>query len=117
VSKLPAAHAGTWPAGADSGTLGGMEKRCEVCESFRPQGDLKAGRELLLVSFGEHQVLLCRAHAGIAQNSEVTSFSELRALYAESKGLRSYLSRRSRSSHTAVGRPRSVGRRATDAAR
>jgi hypothetical protein len=94
-----------------------MEKRCEVCESFRPQGDLKAGRELVEVSFGDHQVLLCRAHAGIAKNSEVTSFQELRALYAESKGQRSYLSRRSRSSHSALNRPRSVGRRATDTVR
>jgi hypothetical protein len=94
-----------------------MEKRCEVCESFRPQGDLKAGRELLEVSFGDHQVLLCRAHAGIAKNSEVNSFSELRALYAESKGQRSYLSRRSRSSSLALNRPRSVGRRASDAPR
>ena len=94
-----------------------MEKRCEVCESFRPQGDLKAGRELLEVSFGDHQVLLCRGHAGIAKNSEVTSFQELRALYAESKGQRSYLSRRSRASRLAVSQPRSEGRRATDAAR
>jgi hypothetical protein len=94
-----------------------MEKRCEVCESFRPQGGLKAGRELLEVSFGDHQVLLCRGHAGIAKNSEVTSFQELRALYAESKGQRSYLSRRSRAARSALSQPRSVGRRATDAAR
>jgi hypothetical protein len=94
-----------------------MEKRCEVCESFRPQGDLKAGRELLEVSFGDHQVLLCRGHAGIAKNSEVTSFQELRALYAESKGQRSYLSRRSRAARAVMTQPRSVGRRATDTAR
>jgi hypothetical protein len=94
-----------------------MEKRCEVCESFRPQGDLKAGRELLEVSFGAHQVLLCRAHAGIAKNSDVTSFQELRALYAESNGQRSYLSRRSRGSRSAPSQPRSAGRRATDAVR
>ncbi len=94
-----------------------MEKRCEVCESFRPQGDLKAGRELLSVTFGDHPVLLCRAHAEIAENSEVTSFQELRALYAESKGQRSYLSRRSRSSHSALDRRRRLGRRATDATR
>jgi len=91
-----------------------MEHHCEVCESFRPQGDLKAARELLQVSFGERTVLLCRGHAGIAQNSQVSSLDELRALYAESSGQRSYVARRARIAMAATGKPRSPGRRATD---
>jgi hypothetical protein len=94
-----------------------MEKRCEVCESFRPQGDLKPGRELVQVSFGDHRVLLCRGHAGIAKNSEVTTFQELRALYAESEGQRSYLPRRGAGSPRVTGKPRSAGRRSSDVAR
>ena len=92
-----------------------MEKRCEVCEQFRPHGDLKPGRELLEVPFGDRLVSLCRAHAGIAQNSAVSSFDELRALYAESEGQRSYLARRAISERAAEGAPRSIGRRASDA--
>jgi hypothetical protein len=93
-----------------------MAHRCEVCEQFRPEGDLKAGRPPLEVSFGERSVLLCRAHAGIAENSGVTTLEELRKLYAESQGQRSYVARRTRSA-TLTGRSerRSVGRRANDA--
>jgi len=91
-----------------------MEHRCEVCESFRPRGDLGPARELLEVAFGERKVLLCRGHAGIARNSEVSSFDELRTLYAESEGKRSYISRRARSVASSPGGPRSAGRRAND---
>jgi hypothetical protein len=96
-----------------------MEQRCEVCESFRPQGDLKAARELLEVTFGERRVLLCRGHAGIAHNSQVSSLDELRALYAESEGQRSYVSRRARAvkAQADASAARSVGRRASDLAR
>jgi len=93
-----------------------MEHRCEVCESFRPRGDLGAARELLEVTFGERRVLLCRGHAGIARNSEVQSFDELRALYAESDGKRSYIARRARSTVPSDGSPRSAGRRTGDPA-
>ncbi|HVY32170.1 MAG TPA: hypothetical protein VHB79_36790 [Polyangiaceae bacterium] len=86
-----------------------MQQRCEVCENFRPEGDLKPGRKLEEVSFGSRRVLLCRAHAGIAQNSGVTSFEELRELYTESNGVRSYVPRRSRGDVT-----RSAGRRESD---
>ena len=58
-----------------------MQQRCEVCENFRPEGDLKPGRKLEEVTFGTRRVLLCRAHAGIAHNSGVTTFEELRELY------------------------------------
>jgi len=93
-----------------------MEHRCEVCASFRPRGDLGPARPLLEVSFGERRVLLCRGHAGIADNSRVSSFDELRALYAESEGKRSYIARRARSGANA-GKPRSEGRRSSDLAR
>ena len=91
-----------------------MEHRCEVCESFNPEGDLKAAHGLLEVSFTERTVLLCRGHAGIARNSEVTSLQQLRALYAESTGQRSYIGRRARLSPQAASAPRSAGRRASD---
>jgi hypothetical protein len=94
-----------------------MEHRCEVCESFRPQGDLGAARELLVVPFGERSVLLCRGHAGIAKNSGVSSLDELRALYAESHGERSYIARRARIAQSNAGRARTAGRRASDFAR
>jgi hypothetical protein len=94
-----------------------MEQRCEVCESFRPQGDLNAARELLRVPFGARSVLLCRGHAGIAQNSGVTTIEELRALYAESQGQRSYIARRARLAQSQAGTARSAGRRAGDRAR
>jgi aminoglycoside phosphotransferase (APT) family kinase protein len=94
-----------------------MEHRCEVCESFRPRGDLGAARELLEVPFGERSVLLCRGHAGIAKNSGVATLDELRALYAESHGQRSYIARRARIAPSNAGSARSAGRRANDFAR
>lgn len=94
-----------------------MAQRCEVCERFRPSGDLQPGRELLSVPFGERAVLLCRAHAGIAKNSGVTSLSELRELFAESQGKRSFVSRRARAANTGASvKRRMPGRRASDAA-
>ncbi len=94
-----------------------MAQRCEVCERFRPSGDLQPGRELLSVSFGERSVLLCRAHAGIAKNSGVASLSALRELFAESGGKRSFVSRRARAANAgASAKPRGLGRRASDAA-
>jgi hypothetical protein len=86
-----------------------MQPRCEVCENFRPEGDLKPGRKLEEVTYGSRRVLLCRAHAGIAHNSGVTTFEELRELYTESRGARSYVARRARGDVT-----RAVGRRSND---
>ncbi len=99
-----------------------MQQRCEVCESFRPEGDLKPGRVLEAVSYGKRTVLLCRAHAGIAASSGVTTFDELRQLYRESRGQRSYVPRRARLAPAKPQSklktpPRSLGRRASDAAR
>jgi hypothetical protein len=97
---------------------GTMQQRCEVCENFRPEGDLKPGRVLEAVAYGERTVLLCRAHAGIAASSGVTTFEELRELYTESSGLRSYVPRRARlapaKSRAKKGKTRSLGRRASD---
>jgi hypothetical protein len=86
-----------------------MQQRCEVCENFRPEGDLKPGRPLEEVTFDSRKVLLCRAHAGIARNSAVTTFAELRELYTEQHGSRSYVPRRTRSL------ARTPGRRLNDA--
>jgi hypothetical protein len=91
-----------------------MAHRCEVCESFRPQSDLDEPRELLELSFDGRRVLLCRGHAGIAKNSAVSTLEQLRALYGESGGNRSYISRRSRGADSTSHAPRSAGRRAND---
>jgi hypothetical protein len=94
-----------------------MQQRCEVCENFRPEGDLKPGRVLEAVKFGSRIVLLCRAHAGIAQSSGVSSFEELRELYTEQHGARSFVPRRARiASASANVTPRSAGRRFGDSA-
>ena len=90
-----------------------MTQRCEVCESFRPQGDLQAVRELSMVTFDERYVLLCRGHAAIAANTGVSTLAGLRMLYAESTGQRSYIARRARA---ALASPRTGGRRASDQA-
>ena len=92
-----------------------MHQRCEVCENFRPEGDLKAGRKLEEVPFGTRRVLLCRAHAGIAQNSGVATFEALRELYTEQHGARSYVPRRARTTPVSKA-PRSPGRRFGDSA-
>lgn len=97
---------------AEGRTLGTMEQRCEVCENFRPEGDLIPGRKLEEVSFGARTVLLCRAHAGIALNSGVTTLDELRELYTEQHGSRSYVPRRARS--VMISKLRNPGRRLRD---
>lgn len=97
-----------------------MQQRCEVCENFRPEGDLKPGRVLEAARFGARTVLLCRAHAGIAHSSGVTSFDELRELFSESTGRRSYVPRRARlapAKAKSKSKTRGVGRRSTDTAR
>ena len=95
-----------------------MQQRCEVCENFRPAGDLKPGRALEEVTYGTRRVLLCRAHAGIAQNSGITTFEELRELYTEQHGVRSYVPRRARAlpAPTKKKPARSPGRRYGDSA-
>jgi hypothetical protein len=87
-----------------------MEQRCEVCENFRPSGDLSPERTLVELSFGERSVLLCKGHALIARNSGIDTLEGLRELYRESDGTRSFVPRRSRASEHD-----NAGRRATDA--
>ena len=108
----------TGPPLRDQRTLPVMQQRCEVCENFRPEGDLKPGRTLEAVKYGSRLVLLCRAHAGIANSSAVTSFEELRELYTEHSGQRSYVPRRARIAPAVLtsskNPPRTAGRRVTD---
>jgi hypothetical protein len=92
-----------------------MGQRCEVCENFRPAGDLVPNRKLVDVSFGARKVVLCVAHARIAGNSGVTSWEELRELYHESEGKRSFVPRRAREPHSSMANARRNGRRTTDA--
>jgi hypothetical protein len=92
----------------------GMGQRCEVCENFRPEGDLVPNRKLMDVSFGARKVVMCVAHARIAGNSGVTSWKELRELYHESNGKRSFVPRRARAPLSSANARRS-GRRASDA--
>lgn len=94
-----------------------MEPSCEVCESFCPEASLRAGRALVAVSCGERRVLLCRGHAGIARNSGASTLDDLRALYAESAGQRSYIARRAERVGAETARVRNAGRRVTDLVR
>ena len=87
-----------------------MGQRCEVCASFRPEGDVALNRKLFEVPFAGRSVLLCSGHAQIALNSNVTTVEELRELYRESAGNRSFVPRRAPS----VLPGRMSGRRATD---
>jgi hypothetical protein len=90
-----------------------MRQRCEVCENFRPETEFEGDRNTVTVTLDSRTVLLCVAHARIAQNSEVTSFEGLRELYGS--GRRSFVPRRGRDSTTAADdKRRSVGRRARD---
>jgi len=91
-----------------------MEQRCEVCRNFRPSGDVAPERKLVLVPFAARSVLLCAGHAQIAKNSGVSSLDELRELYRESDGQRSFVPRRARGTAGGGGR-KSAGRRASDA--
>ena len=86
-----------------------MALRCEVCENFRPDGDPRP-LELVRVPLGKRIVLLCTGHARIAENSGVSNFEQLRELYGESEGRRSFVPRRAPRSRWEG----SQGRRASD---
>jgi hypothetical protein len=89
-----------------------MASRCEVCASIRPD---RVPSELSEVSLDGRRILLCAGHAQIAKNSEVTSLEELRDLYRESDGERSYISRRARGYESPGATERaSIGRREGD---
>jgi hypothetical protein len=90
-----------------------MRQRCEVCENFRPETEFEGDRNTAIVMFDSRPVLLCVAHARIAQNSGVTSFEGLREHYGT--GRRSFVPRRSRDgAPLADDSRRSRGRRASD---
>jgi hypothetical protein len=88
-----------------------MASHCEVCETIRPG---RVASELTEVSFGGRRVLLCAGHAQIAKNSDVATLDELRDLYRESDGERSYIARRSRLESAGGGERASLGRRGGD---
>ena len=91
-----------------------MRERCEVCQNFRPETELAGNRNTVILTLDGHSVLLCVGHARIAENSGVTSFEGLRALYGA--GRRSFVPRRGRASSAAGDEQRrSRGRRASDA--
>jgi len=90
-----------------------MEHSCEVCDNFRPRAEFGSQYRVVEVSFDVRPVHLCVGHARIAENSEVTSFAELRQLYGS--GRRSFVPRRQPGSLVGNGKTRSQGRRATDA--
>lgn len=91
-----------------------MEKRCEVCEGFRPGTKFAPNYRVTEVNYGVRSVHLCTGHARIAENSDVSSFEQLRELYGS--GRRSFIPRRDPNATSNVGQPRSPGRRATDLA-
>jgi|RhiMetdeSRZDD1v2_1073273.scaffolds.fasta_scaffold2303877_1 hypothetical protein len=70
-----------------------MQHGCAVCQSFRPQANLR-DRTLTRVTFGDRTIVLCEAHRRIAESSGATTYEALRDLYAESDGRRSYVPRR-----------------------
>jgi len=90
-----------------------MARCCEVCENFRPDAPANPNRVLVPVVFDVRTVVLCRAHARIAERSGVQSFEQLREFYGS--GRRSYVPRRNPSlAEPNPERRRSLGRRASD---
>ncbi len=61
-----------------------MGQRCEVCENFRPEGDLEPGRKLVEGAYGERNVVMCAGHAQIAENAEIVSSRRSADFYRES---------------------------------
>jgi hypothetical protein len=92
-----------------------MHHGCDVCHNFRPAANLRV-RILTRVFFDDHVVILCRAHREIALRAGVTTIDELRELYGESGGHRSYVPRRMSVPHDASPTTdrRQRGRRSTD---
>jgi hypothetical protein len=100
-----------------SGNRVPMNDCCDVCHNFRPAANLRK-RTLTAVSFGDDTVVLCEMHRRIAQRSGITTLAQLRELYGESDGRRSYVPRRKQGA-SAPAAPvesdrRRNGRRATD---
>jgi hypothetical protein len=92
-----------------------MSRTCEVCCTLGSSAKTKVRRILV----AERIVALCEDHAKAAKDAEPGSVPELRALYAETSGRRSLLSRRSPLDRRVFparpeGRRGSDGRRAED---
>ena len=91
-----------------------MEHGCDVCHNFRPQANLRE-RPLTRVSIGHHVIVLCELHKCVALSCGVTTFAELRDIYGESNGRRSYVPRRTGERASLPDEQRQTGRRSTDA--
>jgi hypothetical protein len=91
-----------------------MGQRCEVCENFRPEGDLEPGRKLVEIAFEQRNVVLCSGHAQIAALAGISSLDALRDFYRENYGNRSYVERRARDSRSLADERRKGGRRFRD---
>jgi hypothetical protein len=88
--------------------------RCEVCQNFRPDAKVDPSVRLVEVAFDVRAVVLCAAHARIAERSGATSFEQLREIYG--KGRRSFVPRRGPDPAQAGNERRQhAGRRASDA--
>lgn len=85
-----------------------MEHGCYVCHNFRPRANLRE-RPLTRVSFDNHEIVLCELHKCVALSCGVRTFDDLREIYGESDGRRSYVARRT------DGERRLTGRRSSDA--
>jgi hypothetical protein len=99
-----------------------MLRRCEICQSSAGSSPPAVGtpeKKLRRVLFEERIVMLCDAHAERARAEDALTVAELRALFRESSGQRSLLSRRSPLDRRVFparpeGRRGSGGRRAGD---
>ena len=94
-----------------------MQRCCEVCanlEGSRPPAS--AGTRRLRSVLVENRLLtLCEQHAVLFRASGKTTLAELRALFLESQGKRSLLSRRAPLDRRVFPRPE--GRRKSDGRR
>lgn len=71
-------------------------------------------RKLVSLVLGARTVVLCVAHARIAESSGVRTLDDLRELYGEADGERSYVPRRARQTQPSPHGERHAGRRASD---
>jgi len=78
-----------------------MRRECEICSSFRP-GTLRG--ELMEMKFAERNVTLCAGHTRIARSLGVISLAELKSVFTENTGRRSFVQRRAKRRGTQSGR-------------
>jgi hypothetical protein len=80
-----------------------MPTACDICSQFRPAAN-ERDRMVTTMIFEGHLVLICQAHRRIAEANGVRTFEDLRELYGESDGRRSYVPRRDHAGGRAGGR-------------